>query len=217
MALPQTPVLPKVSEFWHKQTEIPFHLSPIWPPIQNLGFLINWKAAHLVPTQSFQWIGLKWMSCSSSLSLSASMRLGVLHAVRQLLSHPLTSRCLECVLGKLQYASIVDLLCRSLLKEDNLFLHPYTKNKLKYKKVRPPRLLKLMEQWFVVKPIRKRAPGRAPFPSLNVHMDVSLQGCLKIRDLVDILSVSSSSEEEPSSNHLPHGRSHQYVSKPVNL
>jgi len=99
--------------------------------ILKRGFLVNREKSSLDPSQTFVWIGLQWETRSATLALPNKTRRDIRNSVRHFLSRPLVSRRdLERVMEKLQFASIVNPLCKTLLKEVNLFLRGKAKLRL---------------------------------------------------------------------------------------
>jgi len=146
--------------------------------LKKMGFLINDGKSRLMPAQKFTWLGLQWHTKSAQLDLPQKSRKDVLRHVRRFVERPVSSRrCLERVLGKLQFASVVDPVCKTLLKEANRSWIKFARKGLRDLKVKtPPSLAKFFKKWFLGASLKRKVLWRPPSPSLDVHTDASLSG-----------------------------------------
>lgn len=146
--------------------------------LKKMGFLINDEKSRLKPSRRFTWLGLRWTTKSSRLSLPPASRKEITRDIRLFVERPWSSRRkFERVLGKLQFASVIDPVCKTLLKEANKFLIKFARRGLRDVRVRtPPQLSRFFRKWFLGAALERSALWRPPPPSLDVHTDASLVG-----------------------------------------
>ena len=75
--------------------------------LQKRGFLINHKKSRLVPSQDFEWLGVRWDTRQGRLSLPQDKVVAWAQDLRQFIEKPVISRRqLERVLGSVESCSV---------------------------------------------------------------------------------------------------------------
>lgn len=142
-----------------------------------MGFILNLEKSHLSP-QTFQWVGLRWHTRTAHLSLPEVTTKDVLQCGRRFVTHPVASRrSLERLIGKLQFTSVVDPICKTLLKGINKFWLSHAWPNLKDRRVKTPhRLNCCIKRWLLGISLRRKVLWKSPPPSLDIYTDMFLTG-----------------------------------------
>ena len=142
------------------------------------GFLVNMEKSRLEPAQKFQWLGILWDTVKTTLSLPKDKVESLFRDLSAFLKRrTLTRRQLESMLGKLQFAAIVDPVGKALLKAVNPCLKGLARQGLRDRVLPFPRgLRKSLMRWKSKKILRSSIPFRPPPPSIDVYTDASRQG-----------------------------------------
>ena len=146
--------------------------------LQRRGFLINFQKSHLTPTQRIEWLGILWDLESGHLSLPQDKVDTLMKDIPKFLRKQSVSRReIEKMLGKLQFASLVDPVGRSILKSLNGYLRNLARQGLRDRRCLFPLPLKRsLSRWLSQPVLTARVPFRPPPPSMDIFTDASLIG-----------------------------------------
>ena len=145
---------------------------------QEFGFLINQKKSRFKPQETFNWLGLKWSLSKRSVSLTKDFRVKVVRAVRSFRrSSTLTRRELERLLGLLLFASIVDPILKTRLKDLNKVLVSKARRHLRDLRLPMKRNAKsILKPWATNASLKRSVPLVPPPISMTIHTNASLEG-----------------------------------------
>lgn len=146
--------------------------------IQSLGFCINIKKSRLVPSTSFQWLGLQWDLTKHTLCLPQAKRIEIAKIVRTFIRSPSSSRRIqERVLGLLQFASIVHPILKARLKDINRVWRSRANKRLRDRRSSMPHILqRQLRPWAKAAKLTRKVPLQPPLQSMTIHTDASLDG-----------------------------------------
>lgn len=149
--------------------------------IQTLGrrgFLINREKSRLQPSQVFQWLGVHWDTRNQTLSLPPDKVLDLTSSLSRFVTKPLVSRRLiEQMLGRLQFAALVDPVGKALLKDLNRYLRPWARRGLRDRMFpMPVPLVRALKRWLRPGVLSAVVPFRPPPARLDIFTDASRQG-----------------------------------------
>ena len=146
--------------------------------LMRRGFLINWGKSRLVPSRQFQWLGVFWNTASATLSLPLDKVTSLTRDLLGFLSRTfITRRQLEQILGKLQFASLVDPVGKALLKGLNSFLRSKARKGARDSLYPfPLPLRRSLRRWLRPGVLRSVIPFRPPPPTMDIFTDASLSG-----------------------------------------
>ena len=135
--------------------------------LQRRGFIVNLEKSRLLPSKNFEWLGIHWDTRKAVLSMPKDK---VLSLGRDLLSFTkrasTSRRDLERMLGRLQFAAIVDPIGKALLKSVNHQLRPFARRGLRDKVFPFPRQLRVsLSRWLRPGILTTTLPFRPPPPS----------------------------------------------------
>ena len=142
------------------------------------GFKVNLQKSRLTPQRRFEWLGVLWDTSTQLVSLPEDKVLSMTQDLLSFLNKTwVTRREVERVLGKLQFASLVDPIGKNLLKNLNVYLRHFARRSLRDKKVPfPPRLRTALRRWLRPGTLRQSIGFRPPPISLSICTDASNQG-----------------------------------------
>ena len=144
----------------------------------KFGFLINWDKSRLKPQKTFTWLGLQWSLDKGTLSLTRECRLRVIRSVRNFrTASSFTRRELERLMGLLLFASVVDPILKTTLKDLNRVL--VTKARRRRRDLRVPMQKKvqaLLKPWANRASLKRSVPLVPPPISVTINTDASLEG-----------------------------------------
>ena len=146
--------------------------------IGDMGFIINMKKSRMEPAQSFLWLGIHWHTKSTLLSLPRTTRTDIRDTLNIFLASKRSSRrSLERVLGKLQFAAIVDPVYKTLLKCVNRYWVHLAKPGLRdVIRKTPLSLLRFLKKWISTDFLSRKTNWRPPPPYMDVYTDASKKG-----------------------------------------
>ena len=146
--------------------------------LERRGFIVNYRKSRLVPAQNFVWLGVNWDTLSGTLSMPESKVTSLTRDLSSFTRKPLISRRqLEQMLGRLQFAAVVDPVGKALLKNANHFLRPLARRFLRDRVLPFPKSLrKTLRRWLRPGVLASTLHFRPPPPSWDVYTDASLQG-----------------------------------------
>ena len=146
--------------------------------LQNMGFLINWAKSCLVPSQRIEWLGIGWNTQTARLSMPVRKRREIRSSIKTFLSSgSMSRRSLERVLGKIQHATIIDPLGKTILKFLNHYGLSFAQKGLRDRSLPiAGNLRKSLRRWLDPSVLRMTQLFTPPLPSVDVYTDASLTG-----------------------------------------
>ena len=154
------------------------HTNILLEVLQRRGFKVNHSKSRLVPSQSFKWLGVHWDTRSSRVSLPEEKVISLSRDLSRFFNRiSISRRDLERVLGKLQFAALVDPIGKALLKSVNLFLRSFANQRWRDRKVPFPQALRTsLRRWLRPGVLTQSVPFRPPPVSFTIFTDASRQG-----------------------------------------
>ena len=154
------------------------HTQILLEVLHRRGFHVNVRKSRLVPAQSFQWLGVHWDTRAATVSLPREKVPSLSRDLLRFLARTsISRRDLERVLGKLQFASLIDPIGKALLKDTNRFLRSSANQRWRDKKVLfPPSLRGSLKRWLRPKILTQTIPFRPPPVNFTIFTDASRQG-----------------------------------------
>ena len=160
------------AEDCHKATLI------VLQTLEKRGFIVNYGKSRLTPDQSFEWLGIQWNTSEAMLCLPKDKVTSLYRDLCAFSSKSLVSRRqIERILGKLQFAALVDPIGKAMLKALNPCLRHMARKGLRDRRF--PMLTSLrksLKRWMKPGILSSRVPFRPPPAYLDVYTDASNQG-----------------------------------------
>ena len=146
--------------------------------LERRGFLINYGKSRLSPAKVFEWLGIKWDTSEAMLSLPRDKITSLSRDLSAFTRKSLVSRRqVERILGKLQFASLVDPIGKALLKNLNPFFRHLARKGLRDKLFPMPKnLISPLKRWLRPGILAAKVPFRPPPPCMDIYTDASNHG-----------------------------------------
>ena len=146
--------------------------------LEKRGFILNFKKSRLEPSQCFDWLGIRWNTETCRFSIPRDKVKALRKDLKGFIkAKSLTRRQLERVMGRLQFASLVDPLGKALLKSVNHHLRQFARSQKRDWLTVFPRSLKVsVSRWLRPGILSASLPLRHPPPTWDIFTDASQEG-----------------------------------------